>query len=218
VERQIDAGRAECRTHYAQASTSGNKPNLASHRHHESSQEEEESDSDFDLGGPEGSVPPPDNDESLGGIITESPMREESPDDPDRDDFVLQRRRVASAPVSPSLARHRRRQIASSLGITADHGKPSWNNSAPSTTARRIQDTLPNIDGQDSIESRLQSADPWKNRHGTGRRRLSTGQLWLGRYNRAASLDTAFGSGVSGDEDAPSADEQVSEKSFEKHL
>lgn len=217
IERQIDAGRAECRLHHAQASQSGNgKSQQPAYRAIESSSEEE-SDSDLDLGGPEGSVPPPDNDETLGHAEArptgkDDPLQHTAEDesDDDEEDFKLHRRRVASAPVSPHLARERRRQIATSLGITMDkqmRERAPWNRNRqqkdPSSTNDDGLGALPPISSQQS-------------RQGAHRRRLSTGQLWLGRYNRAPSFDTAFGSGVSGDEDFASGDEHHSERSFDK--
>lgn len=217
IERQIDAGRAECRLQHAQSSTNANgKLQQSAYRATESSLEEEESDSDLDLGGPEGSVPPPDNDETFGGSvaepqsITQNIKEEENDDEDDEEDFRLRRRRVASAPVSPHLARQRRRQIASSLGLTMDREIPNW---APTPRNHGQQDPSPTNDNGGLASSFSSSR---QNRQGANRRRLSTGQLWLGRYNRAPSFDTAFGSGVSGDEDFASGDEHHSERSFEK--
>lgn len=214
IERQIDAGRAECRLHHAQSAQRTNgKTSQAVYQPAESSLEEE-SDSDLDLGGPEGSVPPPDNDETLEEAAQATPdskaRKEDEEDDDDDEDFVLQRRRVASAPVSPHLARQRRRQIATSLGITTDKNIPSW---ATNNRERRQKDPSPTNDVLGSQQAFFSSR---QGRQAPTRRRLSTGQLWLGRYNRAQSLDTAFGSGVSGDEDLASGDEHHSERSFDK--
>lgn len=216
IERQIDAGRAECRMHHAQASQTANgKSQQPTYRATESSLEEE-SDSDFDLGGPEGSVPPPDNDETLGHAESHSISKTKqahhttTEEDEDDEDFKLHRRRVASAPVSPHLARERRRQIATSLGITMDR---QMRERAPWNRNRQQKDPSPTND--DGLGA-LPSISPQQSRQGAQRRRLSTGQLWLGRYNRAPSFDTAFGSGVSGDEDFVSGDEHHSERSFDK--
>lgn len=206
IERQIDAGRAECRMH-AQAHKANSKEEAA-YRVNDSSLEEE-TDSEVDLGGPEGSVPPPDNDETLGGTVPAQPQVKSEEDD-EEEDFVLHRRRVSSAPVSPSLARQRRRQIATSLGITMNNPNLSW---TPAGRGGRGQDRLPTIDASDEPFSSARAA-----RQRPSRRRLSTGQLWLGRYNRPPAPDTAFGSGVSGDEELPSGDELNSERSYDKTI
>lgn len=209
IERQIDAGRAECRLHAQVAKQANGKLSQHTYRAGESSLDEG-SDSDLDMGGPEGSAPPPDNDET---VDEEAQAQAEdgvrgSEDEDEEEDFRLQRRRVASAPVSPSLARQRRRQIASSLGITRENQTGGW---SPAGRSRRAQDQLPTIDGSDEPFSSARQA-----RQGPSRRRLSTGQLWLGRYNRASALDTAFGSGISGDEEMHSGEEPTSERSFDK--
>lgn len=212
IERQIDAGRAECRLHAQAAKQINGRTSGQVYRTTESSLEEE-TDSDLDMGGPEGTAPPPDNDETVDetAAAQTQAIKIESDDDDDDDDevdFALQRRRVASAPVSPSLARQRRRQIATSLGITMDKIDKGW---LPAGRSRRIQEQLPTIDGSDEPFSSARQA-----RQNTSRRRLSTGQLWLGRYNRAPAPDTAFGSGISGDEDMHSGEELNSERSYDK--
>lgn len=209
IERQIDAGRAECRLQAQAAKQTNGKTSGQAYRTTESSLEEG-SDSDLDMGGPEGSVPPPDNDETVdeAAAAQGQAIKIESDDDDEEVDFALQRRRVASAPVSPALARQRRRQIATSLGITMDKIDKGW---LPAGRSRRTQDQLPTIDGSDEPFSSARQA-----RQNTSRRRLSTGQLWLGRYNRAPAPDTAFGSGISGDEDMHSGEELNSERSYDK--
>jgi len=211
IERQIDVGRAECRAAYAKAGRSSHRSTNADSRAVlTDSSTVEDSDSDLDLGGPEANAPLPDNDETLEEDTDAAERREEE------EDRERRSRRAASAPASPHAARKRRRQIMSSLGIThAD---------SPAATPN-----LENRHGFDFAGDRAGTAAITRTDFGAsssysasangnqGRRRLSTGQLWLNRRNRGSS-GAAFGSGVSGDEDGISADDLESERSYDRRL
>lgn len=218
VERQIDAGRSECRAQHARTLLSDNNGQRQLHNYRAmDSSMDEGSDDELDLGGPEGNAPLPDNDETLGG--TSGPIdvsRWQRQQQPEEEDFDDHRRRASSAPVSPSLARQRRRQIATSLGITSERPSPSW--TPPRSAGNRNVISPPtNIDGRESRFDTMPSFGERQASQGGPRRRLSTGGLWFNRFNRAPVPDTAFGSGIS-DEEVHSGDELASDKSFEKHM
>lgn len=206
IERQIDAGRAECRAAYAQSGRISHRTGLINNAHSAAaltdSSTVEDSDSDIDLGGPEANAPLPDNDETVD-------TGADAADSNEPDEHEQRSRRAASAPVSPYAARRRRRQIMSSLGIT-EADSPA---ATPDVSQRKGFDFA---NGASAIAKRT-NIDFDLGASGTmqGRRRLSTGQLWLNKRTQGSSR-AAFGSGVSGDEDGISADDLDSERSYDR--
>lgn len=206
IERQIDAGRAECRAAYAQAGRSSHRGPAKSKSAAvlTDSSTVEDSDSELDLGGPEANAPLPDNDETLDETDTEQQRRE------DEEERERRNIRAASAPASPHAARKRRRQIMSSLGITNTDSPAA----TPNVEQRQGFDFASN--GKTSMDSEFGRSSSYNASAARGKgRRLSTGQLWLNRRTRGSS-GAAFGSGVSGDEDVISADDLESERSYDR--
>lgn len=285
IERQIDAGRAECRAAYSARANNAPSGGAAQYAGHfsstpgalsDSSALDEDSDSDIDLGGPEANAPLPDNDETIhdeedddgeGGKELQPPSRPTASarhsnasssngsrvhfppevathsdetgaeDDAQADarERAWRTRRAGSAPASPSASgsasaiRKRRRQIMSSLGLSAQPERASSAGPMSGSGDRDRLDFLapsmrhaggnsdfgldtPGTEGMGLSSSRVALGDSM------ARRRLSTGQLWLGRRNKVEARGNAFGSGVSDDEgDALfTGDELESEKSFDR--
>jgi len=217
IERQIDAGRSQCRA--AIAARSGNiplrpkGPCLTA----TDSSTFEDTDSEIDLGGPEGSAPIPDNDETMEEVRMKDERRHQNgksgEDLEDEQDAFLRSRRAGSAPATPANASsRRRRQIISSLGLSSDQPSPL---PAPLVRGRHTFDFLQSgdelVSGSEGLSTTIKTPTEKKLR-----RRLSTGQLWLGRRNKgSANSTTAFGSGLSEDED--SNPDLESERSYDKH-
>lgn len=164
IERQIDAGRAECRAAYAQAVAKGTlqrRPE-ADRQHTTDSSAFEDSDSDLDMGGPEANAPVPINDETLRPIEAEDERRDaasrRSPSylsvDEDEDTQLL--RRAASAPAESSnvsvrsqeSARRRRKKIISRLGLTSKQTSPKGTPSLQSAASKRFDLTSAGLQGE----------------------------------------------------------------------
>ena len=287
IERQIDAGRAECRAAYSARANNAPSGGAAQYAGHfsstpgalsDSSALDEDSDSDIDLGGPEANAPLPDNDETVhdeedgegeGENELQPPSRPTASarhsnasssngsrvhfppdlathsdetgaeDDAQADarERAWRSRRAGSAPASPSASgsasalRKRRRQIMSSLGLSAQPERASSAGpmSGPGERDRDRMDYLASSTRAAGGESDFGLDTPGTEGVGLSssrgalggsmaRRRLSTGQLWLGRRNKVEARGNAFGSGVSEDEgDALfTGDELESERSFDR--
>ena len=184
IERQIDAGRAECRARLSKQARDSISKHVSGAT---DSSAFEDSDEELDLGGPEGAAPLPD---------TDKPVVSEDEDDGDGDAAERHRRRAMRAVSVPAEAldpaRRRRREILSNLGLTPG-GSPM---STPSTEqpnffARRTRDA----NGADeAIPMRAASERKLQ-------RRLSTGQLLLRKRNKGRANTNMLGSGISDDDE-----------------
>lgn len=224
IERQIDAGRAECRAAYAKAGRLHASTSSQMHNGNMATDSSglENSDSDIDLGGPEMNAPLPDNDQTVNDVEAD----DEGQNGREDEQIDYRRfRRAGSAPISktgsPESSRKRRRRIMSSLGLTSDQPRVLTSPTA-SKQGNFDFDLGQHAEGAGVVFVPNASEGPGVS---TGyaqsekklRRRLSTGQLWLGRRNKKnTAAANAFGSGVS-DDDVFSTDEIESERSFEKH-
>lgn len=250
IERQIDAGRAECRAHLgAQQQNKASATSSMSSRRipattDSSAFEDSESDVDLDLGGPEGSAPVPRNDETLEEVTStderdqsrknarqdtdcgEGEGDEEEDDEETQQDFAARKRRGASAPPSQpsSASRKRRRQILSSLGLSEDRSSPiptPLSGSKFDFGTGRGGSALSGDEGASGTEGASSSLHAPRYGAKRLRRRLSTGQLWLGgkRSSNGPALQAdMFGSGLSGEDDDSDENDawrEEKERSFE---
>ena len=222
IERQIDAGRAECRIAYATASE--NKRDIPNHLHNNHAATDssgfEDSDSDLDLGGPEANATLPDNDQTITDVEADDESQDVSLHSRESTrKFRRASSAAASTAASPDSIRKRRRQIISSLGLTSD--QPTLRATPPAMQKGDFNFDL-SQDGGGGSNSDYATSEGFGVSTGRApserefRRKLSTGQLWLGKTNRRnGPAANAFGSGLS-DEDGLSGDEIDSERSYEK--